>query len=495
MAAVAVDAGTSMIKAVLFGDDGAEIVVSRRATEVLRPRPGWAEQDMAAVWEAVVAAVREVLTHARDDVRFVALTAQGDGCWLVDEDGEPTGPAILWSDGRAAEVVEGWRRAGTAEKAFQLNGSLGFSGLPHAILTWLHEHDHARLSKSATALYCGGWLFSRCTGVRGADFSDASVPFLDPRARAYSPELLALFGLDWAARLLPEIIDHTARSAPLTGEAASRLGLAEGTPVVLAPYDVVSMAVGMGVTEPGQACTILGTTLCTEVVHDTVDTSGEPSGLTIVLDHGTDVLRAFPTLAGTEVLDWTTRMLGLDHPRELGALAAGSPPGAHGLIFLPYLSPAGERAPFLDPYARGTFWGLSLEHDRADLARAVFEGLSLVIRDCVAASSARVRDLRLCGGGAVSDLWCQLIADVVGVPTARSADTEVGARGAFLSGLVATGAEPDLAAASHHVRLASYWQPDPDRARHYTGLYGRFLELREIAAQGWRAGETTGPGA
>lgn len=487
MPVVAVDAGTSMIKAVVFDDDGTEVVLSRQATKVTRPRSGWAEQDMASVWQAVVTAVRNALSMVDDEVRFLAITAQGDGCWLVDDVGEPTGPAILWSDGRAADIVASWRGAGVTEKAFRINGSLGFSGLPHAILTWLAEHDPQRVAASSTTLYCGGWLFLRCTGVRGVDLSDASVPFLDPRSRGYSTKLLEMFGLGWASRLLPEIIGPKRRAAPLADGAASELGLPAGLPVVLAPYDVASTALGAGATSSGQACTILGTTLCTEVVHDSVDTSGEPAGLTIALDTGTDVLRAFPTLAGTEVLDWAAAMLGLEHPRELAALAERARPGSGGLVFLPYLSPAGERAPFLDPNARGTFWGLSLEHGRAELARAVFEGLTMVIRDCVEAAAARATELRVCGGGAESRMWCQLIADVVGVPTVRSADAEVGAKGAMLSGLVATGAEPNLSSAAERcVRVERSCEPDPRAAGFYTELYGQFQALRAAAEPGWR---------
>jgi erythritol kinase (D-erythritol 1-phosphate-forming) len=486
MAAVAIDAGTSMIKAVVFDDTGAEIAVARQATAVRRPRPGWAEQDMDSVWTAAASAVRSALSGVEVEVAFLAITAQGDGCWLVDASGEPTGPAILWSDGRAADIVEAWRRAGITEQAFRINGSLGFSGLPHAILTWLAEHDPARVEASATALYCGGWLFSRCTGLLGVDLSDASVPFLDPRARDYSPELLSLYGLDWARGLLPEIRRPGGRSAALTERAAAQLGLPAGVPVVLAPYDVASTAIGVGATDPGQACTILGTTLCTEVVRDRVDTSGEPGGLTVALDTGTDVLRAFPTLAGTEVLDWASALLGLDHPRDLATLAEQAEPGAGGLLFLPYLSPAGERAPFLNPHARGTFWGMSLEHGRAEFARAVFEGLTMVIRDCVAATGANATELRVCGGGAGSPMWRQLIADVVGVPVVTTTDTEVGAKGAMLTGLVATGAAPTVSAAARDsVRVADSYRPDAELAGRYTEHFELFRRLREISTPGW----------
>ncbi|MGW9478397.1 FGGY family carbohydrate kinase [Saccharomonospora azurea] len=492
MSAIAIDAGTSLIKAVVFDDDGREVAVARRETEVRRPHPGWAEQDMDSVWTAVADAVREVLPAAPDGVRFLSLTAQGDGCWLVDDRGEPTGPAILWSDGRGAEIVETWLRDGVAQEAFRINGSLGFAGLPHAILTWLREHDPERLRASATALTCGGWLFSRLTDVVGVDSSDASVPLLDPRTRSYSAALLSLFDLEWARRFLPRVLDGADTTAGLSRRAAGELGLPEGTPVVLAPYDVASTALGTGATEAGLACTILGTTLCTEVFTDTVetsDTSGAPSGLTLLLSSGTEVVRAFPTLAGTEVLGWACRLLGLDHPRGLSTLAEQAAPGANGLTFLPYLSPAGERVPFLDTAARGTFWGLSLEHGRDAVALAVFEGLTMVVRDCLAATTAEVTELRVCGGGANSELWCRLIADVTGVRVVRPADGEVGAKGAFLSGLVATGAEPDMtSAASRHVRLDRTYEPEPGRVGHYAEQYERFRALRDVSAQGWHLG-------
>ncbi|MDI3417597.1 FGGY-family carbohydrate kinase [Streptomyces luteolus] len=486
MSVLAVDVGTSMIKTVVFDDDGTEVAVSRQATHVHRPRPGWAEQDMAAVWNAVVRTMRGALAQVRDEVRFVAFTAQGDGCWLVDDDGRPTGPAILWSDGRAAPLVEGWRGAGVLDEAFRLNGSLTFPGLPNAILAWLAEHDPERLARSSAALYCGGWLFLRFTGERAVDESDASAPFLDPSTRTYSPRVRSLFGLDWAERLMPEVRGNGRRGGALTAMAAAELGLPAGLPVVMAPYDVASTAIGVGATAPGQACTILGTTLCTEVVRDGLDTTGEPSGLTIALDSRGHLLRAFPTLAGTEVVTWAMRLLGLETPEEFGELAQRSQPGARGLMFLPYLSPAGERAPFLDPGARGTLWGLDLQHEPADVARAVFEGLTFVIRDCLAASGAATGELRVCGGGAVSDAWRRLIADVTGLSTVRTTDSEVGAKGAFLSGLVSLGHEPDLTrAAERHVRVRTTDEPDPGRAAFYADRHEDFLALRRAAAPGW----------
>ncbi|MFI7703518.1 FGGY family carbohydrate kinase [Nonomuraea sp. NPDC049480] len=481
MAIICVDAGTTVIKAVVYDAAGAESAVARRETVVSRPAPGHAEQDMGAVWDAVAATVREVAAPA-DRVDFVAVTAQGDGCWLVGAAGEPTGPAILWNDARAAAAVDSWTREGLAAEAFRVNGSAAASGLPHAILSWLREHDPERLDRSATMLTCGGWIFAKMTGEPVADESDASAPFMDLRARAYSPGLMSMFGLEWAERLLPPV--RSRHVAELIPDAAEALGLPAGTPVVMAPYDIVTTALGAGAVTAGQACGILGTTLCTEVVVESPALEGEPIGITIAMPGG--YLRAFPTFAGTEVVQWTCRLLGLRDPAELGELAGRSAPGADGLAFLPYLSPAGERAPFSDPLARGAMLGMSFEHGREHVARAVLEGLTMVIKDCLVATGAAPTELRVCGGGSASAAWLGLIADVTGLPVRRPADAEVGARGAYLVGLAATGAAPSIAAAATgHVRLRDAVEPGPDRQSLYARLFDDFLTLRGTSAVSW----------
>nr|WP_201762296.1 FGGY-family carbohydrate kinase [Pseudarthrobacter psychrotolerans] len=162
------------------------------------------------------------------------------------------------------------------------------------------------------------------------------------------------------------------------------------------------------------------------------------------------------------------------------------PPGAGGLAFIPYLSPAGERAPFLNAQARGSFLGLSFDHKREHIARAVMEGLTLVIRDCLSTSGVTPTELRVCGGGAANPIWLQLIADITGVPVQRSTDTEVGAKGAFLVGLVATGGAARVEdVSSWYVRIRDTFTPDPQKATQYSELYEDFLSLRTTVSQTW----------
>jgi xylulokinase len=491
MAWIAVDAGTSIIKAVVFTDDGREFALARENTIVQSPQPGFAEQDMNSVWAAVVSTVQRVNQQLPEPIEGVVITAQGDGCWLVDTDGQPTGNAILWNDARATAIVSKWRDEGTIRRAFRTSGSVTYPGLSNAIFHWLAEHEPDRIDKARWSLTCNGWLFAKLTGCFIADLSDASNPLSDVTAGTYSPDLLRLYGLEDQAHLLPPIRGGADLIASLSNSAASQLGLPAGAPVIMAPYDIVTTAYGCGSVAAGQACVILGTTICAEVIASSLDLDAAPAGTTIALDDGT-FLRAMPTLTGCEALTWAANAFACESLEELDRLAATSAPGANGLLFLPYLSLAGERAPFLDPGARGSFLGLSLSHTRADLARSVYEGLAFVIRECLSTATGTLpSEVRVCGGGARSDLWCQIIADAVGAPIVRTSDSEIGARGAFLFALATTGAATSIRdAARQHVSPAQTFSPSSVLHQLYCERFDLFLRQRTFSVQQWRLQES-----
>ena len=481
MITIAMDVGTSVVKCVAYSENGEELAITRRPTKVRRPRPGWAEQDMDEVWNAACATVRELLAIAGTDVRTLAVTAQGDGCWLLDAAGRPTGTAVLWNDARAARLVARWADTGLLDRIFAINGSAGFAGLPHVQLAWLAEHDPDRVAHAHTVVTCGGWLFRCLTGKLGWDVSEASNPFLDASTGHYSAELLSATGLDWAQRLLPKIVDGKDRIADLSHSAASELGLAAGTPVVMASYDVISTAIGSGTTEPGQACTILGTTVCTEVVSDSPRLDRARAGMALRTPIPGRWMLAYATLAGTEVVDWCCRLLGLPNPENLTELAEHAEPGSGGLLMMPYLSPAGERAPFYDPAARGSLHAMSFDHGPAEVARACLEGLGLVIHDCLRASEATPAELRLTGGGSANPLWRQTIADITGLPVVRTSDTQAGARGAMVTAQALLDGRAITDVAGEVVDASDVLHPTDDHRARFAEAYERFLAIRKSA--------------
>lgn len=485
-ATLCIDAGTSLIKAVVFDESGHELVVARRPTVVMSPVGGHAEQDMRAVWAAVVEAVREAAAASPQPIGCVAVTAQGDGAWVVDRRGEPIGPAILWNDARSRTTVDRWVADGTLDRLFAINGALGNMGLPNAILASSLEADPTALDGAAAVLTCGSWLFLALTGHRGLHVSEASAPWLDVSTGTYSTDVLSLSGLASFRALVPPLFSDADVVQPLKRELAEVLDLPPGVPVVLAPYDVVATAAGGGTVEPGAAFCILGTTLCTGIVVAEADTSGRASGLTLRVSNRGPFIRAFPTLAGTGVVDWMASILGLPDAAAVVALAETAPAGAAGLGIWPYLSPAGERAPFLDGDARGVIAGLSFGHGREHLARATVEGLAHVVRDCLEASGASPTELAISGGGSASDLWCSAIADICGVTVIRAADSQIGAKGAMIYAAVATGEFASVQdAAASLVRAADRFDPDAAVRALHDARHVDFLASRAAFGTRW----------
>jgi erythritol kinase len=477
MSVIGLDLGTSRVKAVRFNGDWKAADIEADSTTIHRGASGWSEQDMDQVWAVAARVVQKLAARCPDKVDFLAVTAQGDGCWLVGDANKPVRRAILWNDNRAAAIVDRWEADGTLEAAFRINGCYGASGLAHGQLRWLAEHEPQTLRRARCLLSCGSWIYHQLTGRLVLDESDAANPFLDARTRRYSTTLLELFGLTEYEALLPQVVSGPERVAPLRRDAAEATGLPVGTPIVLAPYDVVATATGGGTTEPGQAFAILGTTLCAGLIADDPKLGRTPNGMTLPGTTDDRWLIAYATMTGTEVLDWSANLLGLGGPPELIELAATAVPGQQPMM-LPYLSPAGERSPFRSSSIRGSIRNLSTGQTRADVARAAVEGLTLALKECLIAAGA-VDSLALSGGGAQNSFWCQTISNALNVVTIGPDTDEVGARGAVLTAAVDIGIAPtmpDLIVAA--VRQGAVYHPDPNEADRLEIAYREFLEAR-----------------
>ena len=484
MAILCIDAGTTLIKSVLFDENGKELLVASRATYVLNPAPELSEQDMNEVWQSVVETCKEILAQTNLPIEAISVTAQGDGAWMIDETGNPVRNAVLWNDGRASEEIDNWEKEGLLDKAFRINGSLTSLGLPNAIIKWFSKNDSVSLEKASSVLTCGSWIYFKLTGVIGQHISEASAPWVDIASKSISAELIELYGLTEFAGKIPPVL--TDPQSQLSLQASSELGIPAHTPVVMSPYDILATATGCGAIADSEAFVILGTTICPGIVIRSVDLTGEAAGLNLVTGESNTFLRALPTLTGTSALTWAMETLAYSTVDELGKAAATAQPGAGGVILLPYFSGAGERAPFLDSRAAASFHGISSDTTREDLARSVYEALAHVIRECLETTKTPITQLAISGGGARSDFWCQLIADVVGVPTSRTSDTQVGAKGALMHASVAIGKFPSLSqAAQALVSQSETFTPKPDLIDFYTIQQKNFISLRKVAQQSW----------
>ncbi|MEO8851121.1 MAG: FGGY-family carbohydrate kinase [Allobranchiibius sp.] len=477
MSVIGIDLGTSRVKAVRYDTAWKEADSCAENSVVNRPAPGHSEQDMDDVWAGLVRVLRTVVERSPDEIDLIAITAQGDGCWLIDTDGNPAGQALLWNDARSTDLVDGWEADGTLQRAFDINGCFGFAGVASSELRWLKENSPETLQRATTLLSCGGWGYFKLTGRRAVDDSEAANPFFDTRTRTYDDRILDLYGIADLKRLLPEAVHGKDRVAPLLGEVAREVGLKEGTPVVVAPYDVVSMAIGSGAHRAGDAFAVLGTTLCNGLMSADPRMDRPGNGMSLPAPEEGNWLLTYPTMVGTEVLDWTQRLLGLEHPGDVIRLADEADRSRAPMV-LPYLSTAGERSPFYNPRARGAILGLDVTHTRAEIAAGIVDGLSMAVKDCVV-SAGEANMVAISGGGARSTSWCQVISDAVGVPVTMPDVEEIGARGAALLGAYELGQFNSLHdAVTAAVKPREVLEPDPERTKVLADRYEKFLEMR-----------------
>lgn len=465
-AILGLDLGTTEVKAGLVSMDGRLLALARSGYGLyITDGHGWAEQDPGAWWSAVITAVRAL--HGTDATDIVAIGVDGHGPTLVAVDGrgEATRPAITFLDARAGAEAEELAAA-TGVRGWALGG------LPAAL--WVERHEPLVAAATRWYLATWEWLAFRLTGAVAAPLvPDQLVP---DRSR------VAASGIP--LERLPPSTSTGRIVGRLTDTAADALGLAAGVPVVGGTVDAFTSYLGAGLLEPG----------------DAYDPGGSAGGFGVYWDHPVDVPGGFVTpaplpgrfsigaaMAATgRALDWyRDNILGATITTEaLLAEAADTPPGADGLVFLPYL--AGERSPIWDPEARSVLGGLTLGHRRGHIARAIVEASALAIRHVAApmvAAGVRVTAMRVCGGPARSDFWNRVKADVTGFDVTVPSVLETAVLGSAILGAVGIGAHPDLPTAIRSMtRIESRIQPRRELAPLYDRLYEAYVSLYPATA-------------
>ena len=486
---IGVDGGTTAVKAVAFTLTGQILASHHQAVPVSYGSAGQAEQDMTQIWEAVATCLAEVSDQIGDaTVLGIGLTGQGDGVWLVDAEGEPTRPAAIWLDGRAADRVASWNRDGRSATLLQTTGTTVFGGLFPVLIEELAATEPQALAAATSQLNCKDWLRFKLTGSRATDYTEASRSFLDVRdVSGFSSELAADLGLTSVLRLLPEIRPADGPAVPLSTEAAVRTGLPEGTPVGVGMIDVAVTGMGLGLVEDNASWLILGTTGFVGTLLPSVSQRRSSESMVLATGHGTQVLEFMAPMTGTPNLDWIRTMLGLedvgwDHIEQA---ARRSAPGSRGVIYLPYASPGGERAPFQDTQASASWQGMSLTTTHDDILRSVYEGVALSLVECIRELNI-TDDLVVSGGGFRSDLLCEILADATGLTVVRQDAPEAGARGAAVLALVSAGRFETIAQAAAALGTGMQtFAPNPAHEEAYRCTAEVFRATRQALQPVW----------
>jgi xylulokinase len=442
---IAHDLGTSGNKASLHAVDGRLLATASASYPTQYAADTTSEQDPHDWWRAVVATTRELLARTGtrpEQVEGICVSGQMMGLVLLDGGGEPLRPAMIWSDQRASQQARALADSFGAEAAYRITGNRIAATYLLPKLAWVREHEPAIHERATALCMAKDYVNFRLTGRLATDHSDAShTGAYDLAARAWSPDLIAAAGV--SADLWPEIVESIDVLGGLTPSAASDLGLRPGTRVVAGGGDGPMAAVGAGcvsVDSAGYIC--LGTSAW--YARTTAEPLLDPDQRTFVLCHVVPGLftPTATTQTGAGSLQWAAEALE-GAPSDVGALidaAADVAAADEGLFFLPYL--IGERTPWWDPYASGVFAGLRMHHRRAHLARAVLEGVGYSLALCMAPLRDGAADagIDVIGGGAVSDAWLAILADIWGVPVRRrSVTNQANSLGAAVTGLAGLG--------------------------------------------------------
>lgn len=476
-----IDVGTGGTRALLVSDQGrVRYSFTAPHEDMLMEQPLWAEQRPENWWDAARQAIRSVLKEAGAkgrEVRGIGLSGQMHGLVLLDANDAVIRPALIWCDQRSQVQVDWINQKAGRETVLSCIANPVLTGFTLPKLLWVRDHEPSCFARVKKVLLPKDYVRFQLTGDYASDVSDASgTALFDVVHRRWSFDLADRVGLD--RNILPDVYESSEITGRVSAAAAEKTGLNEGTPVAGGGGDQACSAVGNGIVEPGIVSCTLGTS---GVVFAHMEQPNyDPAGRVHTFCHA--VKGAWHVMGVTQgaglSLQWFRNQFapGTDYD-SLTTEAATAPAGSQGLYWLPYLM--GERTPHLDANARGGWVGLTAIHKRADLIRALIEGVSYSQKDCldiIEGMGVPLDSVRVSGGGARSPFWRQMLADVFNKRVVCLETQEGSAYGAALLALVATGAYGSVnEVCKAAIREVESVTPDAQAARIYAAghkIYG-----------------------
>ena len=509
---VGIDLGSTSLKAVVYDLEGRAVASGSRATEQDHPspeHPEWTVWQPDNIWGGAAAALRDAVAQLDDPslIRGVAVTGMGMDGVPMDEEGQCLYPFISWHDARTAPQFEWWREHITAEGTFEIGGNVLWGFSTALRILWMREHEPDILARTHKWVLIEDFINYRLCGRFATDYSMASCTLLfDQRKLDWSYEILGAAGIDRAlwcdahpsGTILGEVHDAAAKAT----------GLPAGTPVVLGGHDYLCGALPVGAFRPGGVLDMTGTweIVLTAADQPVLTPEVQQAGMTVEAHVARDTYAAWGGAVAADMLEWYRTEYGLaaalkakeeggsdwDH---LMAEAASAPVGSNGVLFLPHMSGGGS--PLVDPNSRGAFVGLSSLTTKADMLRAIIEGLDYQFLDIVStmeASLGQTFNRFVAVGGAIRNtFWMQNKADIVGRPIEVPGIEEATPLGAAMLAGIGVGLYKDEQDAFEHVQApGTTFEPDAEshalyrqRYETYKGLYTALKDINhEISLQG-----------
>ncbi|MEM3173758.1 MAG: xylulokinase [Candidatus Bathyarchaeia archaeon] len=481
-----IDIGTSSTKVLIIDHLGNTVAKSSMEYPVKSPLEGYAEQDPEIWWTATKVSVKRALKEAGikgSDILAVGFSGQMHGTVLLGREGKPLRDAIIWLDKRSLNECDEIHEKIGREKVLDIVSNLIMPGFTGPTLLWIKKNETHIFNRAFKVLLPKDYVRFRLTGSLNTDFSDASATLLfDVREREWSEYIIS--NLNFPRDIFPDVLESIQIAGEVTADASEETGLSAGTPVVAGGGDSQVGAMGCGVIEPGLISSNIGTggqvfaainefkfdpkyrvhTFC-HVVPEKWCLQGAILSAGLSLRWFRDNFAQPESVVGS--------LCNIDPYELLSREAELSEPGCNGLVFLPYL--LGERSPHMDPSARGGFFGLTLNHKRHHFIRAIMEGVVFALRDCVEVFrelGVNIESIVARGGGARSDLWLQIQADIFNSRVLKVGVEEDPAFGAALLAGIGIGIYKDFRDAREKaVRFTAIKYPDGERAKTYDKIY------------------------
>jgi xylulokinase len=487
-----IDVGTSGARALLCNEEGRVAATATTEYPAHSPRPLWSEQDPEDWWRGACESVRMAIARAGIDakeVRGIGLSGQMHGLVMLDSDHEVIRPAILWNDQRtAAECAEITEAVG-ATRLLELACNPALTGFTAPKILWVRNNEPENYDRCRKVLLPKDYVRFRLSGEFATEVSDASgMLLLDIRRRDWSAEVLRALEID--RDLLADCHESQEVSAAVSAEVAKELGIPAGTPIVGGGGDQAAGAVGNGIVKSGVISATIGTSGVVFAFSDRVAT--DPEGRLHTFCHAVPgkwhVMGVVLCAGGS--LQWFRNHLaepervhaertGVDPYEVICAEAAQADAGCEGLLFLPYLT--GERTPHADPNARGALVGLTVRHGRNHVIRSIMEGITYAMKDSleiIRSMGIAVDEVRLSGGGARSEFWRQMQADVYGNAVCTINADEGPAYGVALLAGVGTGVWGSVEeACEQSISVVSRYEVQAENARVYREYYPVYQSL------------------
>ena len=474
---IGIDLGTSAVKLLLMEGSGKILKIVSREYPISFPKPGWSEQNPYDWFTQSMDGLKELLEESdKSQVAGISFGGQMHGLVALDEKDEVIRPAILWNDGRTTEECDYLNRVIGKEKLSSYTANISFTGFTAPKVLWMKKNEPENFARISKIMLPKDYLAYRLSGVHCTDVSDASgTLFFDVKNRTWSREMCEICGIrdEW----LPKVFESYEAVGTIRPELAAELGIPENVKIAAGAGDNAAAAVGTGTVGDG-ACNIsLGTS-------GTIFISSKKFGV-----DENNALHSFDHADGTYHLMgcmlsaascnkwWMDEIIGTkDYAGEQKDITGL---GENHVFFLPYLM--GERSPHDDPNARGTFIGLTMDTTRADMTQAVLEGVAFALRDSFEVAKSLgipIERTKICGGGAKSPLWKQIVANILNVKVDILENEEGPSMGGAMLAAVACGEYENVEeAAKAIVRVVDTIEPDPALAAKYEERYQKFKEI------------------